>query len=165
MTTEWNAKRFKMKRKPRRVYGEHRSSIRAIDRNEHRSYGSYLNSIEWLRIRQIVLKLRPDCEICGQPAEQLHHDSYDSVVMAGAMNDALVSLCCECHHGIEFDGDVKIPFNCVQGKLRRILKDGGKLETLSRINRAAGLIRKLNRALETRTSQLQFVRKVKKKPR
>lgn len=111
-----------------------------------------------------MLKLRPDCEICGQPAEQLHHDSYDSVVMAGAMNDALVSLCCECHHGIEFDGDVKIPFNCVQGKLRRILKDGGKLETLSRINRAAGLIRKLNRALETRTSQLQFVRKVKKKP-
>lgn len=141
-----------MKRKPRRVYGEHRSSIRSMDRNEHRSYQGYLNSPEWLRIRERVLRLRRKCELCSADAEQVHHDSYDSVVMAGAMDDCLVSLCCECHHEIEFDGSEKLPFNCVQGKLRRLLKERERFDTLKRINRASNLVRKLNKAVESRPS-------------
>jgi hypothetical protein len=144
-----------MQRKRRRVYGEHRSSIQAIDRNDHGNYGKYLNSPEWFKIRARVLRVRRTCELCGKEAEQVHHDNYDSVVMAGAMDDCLVSLCCECHHEIEFDGDEKLPFNCVQGKLRRLLKEREKGDALKRINKASNLVRNLNRALENRPSKIR----------
>jgi hypothetical protein len=150
------AKKGFTKRKLARVFGEHSSSSRKMNLNDHDTYSDYLKSPEWLAIRNSVLDKRPKCELCGCNAEQVHHDSYDGLVMSGAVTDALVSLCRKCHEAIEFDGKRKLGMFDVRGKLRRMLQEAGNRATFLRINRAKRLIKRSHKSAPV---------DVKKKPR
>ncbi len=81
------------------------------------SYQEYLLSDHWQKIRSKVLKQFPDCLICGVPAWQIHHASYDRLTMDGKRFDALAPLCGECHNRIEFNGDKKRGMHEVNQKL------------------------------------------------
>jgi hypothetical protein len=120
-------------RKPARVIGEHRSSNRGFTRAE---YTKYLASPEWRAIRGAVLSKRPNCELCGDVATQVHHDSYHTLVMVGLMNDSLVAICRDCHVGIEFEGDRKLDSVLVRRKLRKWLIKTGRSAVANRLKNA-----------------------------
>ena len=107
-------------------------------------YAKYLASAEWREIRSTVLSDRPVCELCGDRAIQVHHDSYHAAVIAGLMNDALVSICCTCHYGIEFNGKTKLHSKDVRFKLRRKLRDTGRHAVVERLDNAQELLSKFS---------------------
>lgn len=129
-------KQPKQTRKPARVFGEHLSSERAISRNEHRVYSGYLKSPEWRLIRKAVLSERPNCEVCGKPAEQVHHHSYHTLVMAGALNQSLVSVCELCHQTIEFEKGIKLDHEQARISLMRMLFSLGRHDVIRRLKYA-----------------------------
>jgi hypothetical protein len=129
-------KQPKQTRKPARVFGEHLSSERAISLNDHRVYAGYLKSPEWRLIRKAVLSERPACEICGNPAEQVHHHSYHTLVMAGALNQALVSVCESCHQSIEFEQGEKLDHEQARISLVRMLFSRGLHDVIRRLKYA-----------------------------
>ena len=131
-----------MNRPRARVFGEH--SSRRDSLLGYTSYAKYLASPEWRAIRTAVFSERPNCELCGSSADQVHHHSYDPMVMAGAMNHLLVSVCNSCHMEIEFDGAVKIPHYQARGKIIKLLNERGNRETRGRLWKAGKIIKALN---------------------
>lgn len=129
-------KQQKRTKKPARVFGEHLSSERAISLNDHRVYAGYLKSPEWRLIRKAVLSERPNCEVCGSPAKQVHHHSYHTLVMAGALNQALVSVCETCHRAIEFEKGVKLDHEQARISLVRTLFSEGLHDVIRRLKYA-----------------------------
>lgn len=59
-------------------------------------YADYLRSPHWRAMREWALE-RADhrCEHCGNPADDVHHLTYDRV--GGELPDDLVALCRRCH--------------------------------------------------------------------
>ncbi|MFK5950224.1 MAG: hypothetical protein QM500_15775 [Methylococcales bacterium] len=71
-------------------------------------YVKYLRTVLWREIKEWILKRdNGKCVICG--AEQskfnvleVHHRSYELIVLEGKNSEMLVSLCPRCHEYIEF---------------------------------------------------------------
>lgn len=88
------------------------------------SYKAYLQSDLWAKIRRKVLDDRPNCEMCGRPAQCVHHRSYSESalrgerVLQGYGKGSLVSLCMGRHEKIEFTCD---------GRKRRIENANNRL--------------------------------------
>ena len=92
---------------------EERLSGRRSRRRRNRSdrakseMSRYYQSSRWARIRQRVLN-RDDgrCWMCGGSGNQVHHMSYSDVVLSGADDAYLVTLCSTCHHSahVSWDG-------------------------------------------------------------
>lgn len=61
-----------------------------------RNYALYLQSEEWDTRRRVVL-IRDgfNCVICGEPAEHVHHLTYDRIFNEPLYD--LVSVCASCH--------------------------------------------------------------------
>lgn len=64
---------------------------------------AFYNSVEWQRVRSYcLLRDHHECQLCGAPAEEVHHivhlkpsNIYDAKI---ALNpDNLISLCKDCH--------------------------------------------------------------------
>ena len=107
------------------------------------AYATYLASDLWGAIRSKVLSKRPWCELCGDRATQVHHDSYHVSVMLGEMNDSLVSICRDCHEGIEFEGHQKLSSKEVRRKLRKWLIDTGRGHVTERLKEAQRKLTKM----------------------
>lgn len=105
-------------------------------RNRRLAYANYLASDLWVSIRGRVLSKRPWCELCGDRATQVHHDSYHTLVMLGEVTDSLVSICKDCHEGIEFEGHQKLTSREVRQKLRKWLVDTGRGWVAERLKEA-----------------------------
>lgn len=58
----------------------------------------YLNSPHWKELRQRKLAEKPNCELCGGTATDIHHVKYKSIFDV-ELHD-LVSVCRPCHDGI-----------------------------------------------------------------
>lgn len=71
------------------------------------SYSDYLRGTRWRLIRAHVLALRRRCILCGKPATDVHHLSYDQETLLGFRTHALAPVCRGCHKGIEFSGGRK----------------------------------------------------------
>jgi hypothetical protein len=72
------------------------------------TYREYLTSDLWRTIRtRVFVRDGYLCQKCSQPAEQVHHRSYGKKTLAGKYDHGLISLCRNCHHALEFDGDRK----------------------------------------------------------
>lgn len=71
------------------------------------SYNDYLQTPEWKSIRSIKLSKQPDCPLCQNSANQVHHMSYDTETLLGFKEHRLVALCSSCHKDIEYDGEQK----------------------------------------------------------
>jgi hypothetical protein len=71
------------------------------------NYREYLASPLWASIRERVFKVKGrKCYLCGNNANQVHHNRYRLSKMSGKSLKFLVPLCGDCHKGIEFkDGD------------------------------------------------------------
>lgn len=90
------------------------------------SYQEYLKTPEWADIRKKVLLLRPNCLICANKANQIHHTDYDWETLLGTNLIALASLCEKCHKYIEFDekGN-KHPLYLANRTLRKAIQQVG----------------------------------------
>lgn len=67
-------------------------------------YELYLASDLWKTIRERVwVRDGLACRVCNSRAEVVHHTSYDRDVLDGNRDEALVSLCHDCHSAIEFN--------------------------------------------------------------
>jgi len=137
------------------VYGEYRSSEKTIDRLEFESYRDYLRSPTWKAIRSSVLSARPNCELCGCDADQVHHFCYHSAVMVGAVNGLLVPVCDSCHKQIEFGDDgAKLTVLQAQSNLLKLLSLAGKHDIANRLlNAEKRLVRANNNAANAKPSK------------
>ena len=72
------------------------------------SYRDYLHSSAWKAIRGAKLAVCPRCEICGDKAQCVHHQSYNKKTLVGLNEKGLVSLCNSCHKKAEFGPDGKM---------------------------------------------------------
>lgn len=85
------------------------------------SYDAYLRSDLWLGIRARVLSAQPTCELCGQPAECVHHQHYGRKTLEGKTLENLKALCHPCHQYIEFEADgQKTSLRIVRGRFKTL---------------------------------------------
>ena len=71
-------------------------------------YKDYLKSTLWSIIRKTVLERdKHKCVVCHRKATEVHHNSYEIDVLAGADIVPLVSICHWHHHLIEFGDEGK----------------------------------------------------------
>lgn len=88
------------------LYHERNTNLRAIG---FRSYGKYLQSTLWRRIKRRVLRVRGCvCVRCGDEGCEIHHADYDVATLAGKKLGSLIVLCRECHEYIEFESGQKV---------------------------------------------------------
>jgi hypothetical protein len=134
------------------------------------AYATYLASDLWGAIRSAVLSQRPQCELCGERATEVHHDSYHPKVMLGEMNDSLVSICRGCHTGIEFDGKQKLTSREVRRKLRTKLIETERGAVAERLKEAQRKLSNpvkpnpgppVNRELEKRKRDAEIARQAR----
>jgi cytochrome c553 len=86
------------------VIGDSADSSPTYKRLGFNSYKQYLQSDLWKSIRRRVFHRDGSCcVLCQKPAAQAHHRSYDYSTMSGNDITMIISLCCGCHHKIEFD--------------------------------------------------------------
>lgn len=87
------------------------------------SYRDYLNSQLWTVIRTAKLESNPNCELCDNVANHVHHQSYRLETLIGKNIKPLVSLCEPCHRRVEFRPDgTKRNFEAVMKTVRRLLQ-------------------------------------------
>ena len=81
-----------------------------INEIENMDYKTYMQSTLWKKIREWVLdRDKNECQVCHNPANEVHHRRYDWDVMEGESDDGLISLCKPCHKKIEYKSrDVKV---------------------------------------------------------
>jgi hypothetical protein len=91
------------------------------------SYREYLDSPLWQAIRSAKLEVDPNCELCDDPAGEVHHLDYTRGTLIGKNQHKLLSVCRCCHKDLEFRPDgTKKGFNAVRSKARRRLRKLGK---------------------------------------
>ena len=67
------------------------------------TYRAYLESDEWRRIREKVLRTQKHrCHVCRGTAVLVHHTNYDRKVLEGKRVRPLVALCADCYRRGEF---------------------------------------------------------------
>lgn len=83
-------------------------STDTIDPHFEMGHSEYLQTPLWRKIRRRVLRRDSGiCQICGAPANQVHHRSYDYAVIVGHDDKGCISLCAKCHKRIEFTPEGK----------------------------------------------------------
>ena len=94
-------------RKPRNRKPRNTKPSKANRRHE---YETYMRSALWQAIRKEVLDRDCyKCLACGDPANEVHHRSYDPEVLEGRDNSKLASICGRCHNRIHYsDENVKL---------------------------------------------------------
>lgn len=84
-------------------------------------YADYLKSDMWKRIRSSVLRRdKGKCQCCLKSARCVHHIDYKLATMIGNRMWSLISLCRECHEGIEFEGGMKLGDDCISLKRQNL---------------------------------------------
>ena len=90
----------------RHTFGEYAKRNRILKEMGYESYPAYLASPLWARIRVDVLNLcRSRCEMCGERANQVHHNRYSEANLKGESIDGMIGTCGKCHKGVEFHRD------------------------------------------------------------
>lgn len=89
----------------------------------YNSYGDYLASDLWRKIRSGQLSKKRYCFRCGAQAEQVHHHYYTLANLSGLTRNGLLSICSVCHELLEFNEDgTKRPLHLVKKKTRALKK-------------------------------------------
>lgn len=88
------------------------------------SYGEYLASPLWRRIRARMFKVNKMCP-CGKVATQIHHRTYKRRYLEGRgkIHKFLVPICGDCHKLIEFEGSEKLSLGWANAKLDAIREE------------------------------------------
>lgn len=72
------------------------------------SYGEYLRSALWAKIRKrVFVRDGGQCVVCGSKADAVHHMRYTRAVFLGQADHHLLSICQTCHTRAEFKGSRK----------------------------------------------------------
>ncbi len=95
-----------------------------------KSYKAYLASDLWKRIKAKVLRISSKCVVCGRPATQIHHRSYDYRVLVGMDCKSLEPLCAKHHIEIEYGNKsgLKLSTETANGKLRMLRNKEAKYQ-------------------------------------
>jgi hypothetical protein len=106
-----------MRASARIAYGRRESALHSLG---FASYGEYLNSATWSRIRGFVLA-GSRCYGCGAKADQVHHGDYSPETLRGDNMAALFAVCATCHGLAEFapDGRKRSPVEATANLERR----------------------------------------------
>lgn len=91
--------------------------------NGYINYQEYLDSEAWRGLKKLKLEEQPNCEICWNPADTVHHLSYER--RWAEKSDDIRSLCTSCHNKCHFDnaGDkVKLDENSLIERFNEIIK-------------------------------------------
>lgn len=91
-----------MDRHARNSYGKRNRLLKLL---AFASYGDYLLSPLWGRIRAACLIEQSWCYACGNRSVQVHHGSYSLAVLRGAEKRHLYAVCIRCHRECEFSGE------------------------------------------------------------
>lgn len=97
------------------------------------TYQEYLAGEEWADIRAERLGKFPDCLLCGERANQVHHMEYSDRVLLGIERRLLVTLCGDCHKRIEWDGEIKRSLEDANKTLRELAFERGNARWLRMI--------------------------------
>lgn len=66
------------------------------------TYGEYLASALWARIRgEVLRRANYRCHLCHDRASQVHHARYTEQNLSGKSYKGLSAICKVCHKGIE----------------------------------------------------------------
>ena len=117
--------RYIKRRKPRRrtAYVKRDETLAKMG---FESYANYLASPLWQAIRSAKIAVDPNCEICNEKAEHVHHLSYKFSVLRGQKRYWLVSVCQKCHRKIEFTkGGKKRTFSAALTRAKWMLIEVG----------------------------------------
>lgn len=88
------------------------------------TYGAYLASALWSRIRTRQLIEHPDCFACEGLADEVHHGCYDRATLEGTAKGKLYSVCGSCHRLAEFEpGRGKVGPVQATARLKRMRKE------------------------------------------
>lgn len=135
---------IKRKKPPKRTaYVKRNEKLAAMG---FESYAEYLASPLWKAIREAKIAVDPNCEICNEKADHVHHLSYKPSVLRGQKRYWLVSVCKKCHHKIEFTrGGKKRSFSAALTKAKWMLIKVGawKFHTRERNKRGIKRVRDL----------------------
>ena len=81
-------------------YEQRDSELKTIGFN---SYAEYLSSSLWQSIRAKVFQCKGrKCTLCGEEANQVHHQRYSRIELLGRKIKYLHPICETCHKAIEF---------------------------------------------------------------
>lgn len=127
--------------KPKKLMKQYQRRNERLSDLGYLGYKDYLKSEDWQVIRQRKLARFPNCLLCSKPANQVHHLSYSDEVLLGLEPRLLVTLCEECHEGIEFDGKRKRSLSEANRFLRKTAFDLGLIRWLNSLP-AAGTHKK-----------------------
>ena len=86
------------------------------------SFAEFLQSALWNHTKQRVLRTKPVCECCDQPATCVHIARYDKPTMTGKQTQALHSLCLSCLGKIKYTGGSKRTLAAQNKQLKSLLK-------------------------------------------
>jgi len=102
------------------------------------AYAAYLDSDQWQQIRKRVMGRAQWLCICGGKATDVHHVSYDQLVLDGKDDRALVALCRECHDRVHFDGDgERVTIAEAKKRLKRMRRKAPKAPKTPKLRRKA----------------------------
>lgn len=76
---------------------------RNLKRLGYNTYGDYLNSELWRRVRKEKLDKYPTCYCCSERAKQVHHRNYKLATLKGEDQSGLVTVCQYHHEKAEFN--------------------------------------------------------------
>lgn len=98
------------------------------------SYGDYLKSQVWQKIRKEVLESNSwQCKYCDRKASQVHHESYDLDTMSGRNLRYLTPVCWSCHKTGHKKGEAVKPVganSCPRCKKRSLTKEEKNLNIM-----------------------------------
>lgn len=63
-------------------------------------YHDFLQSKEWKAVRDMYLRDHKTCNMCGRPAEEVHHFIYEEGPLGYLNTENLTALCRSCHREV-----------------------------------------------------------------
>lgn len=130
----------------------------------YNSYGDYLSSDIWKRIRIKFLAKNKVCYGCSSTSECVHHRMYTEGNLLGETESGLVPLCQYCHHKIEFDGKRKLSHHQANKKLDRVFRGSTVKVKRKRVkHKGDGLTNEQRKRKERAMRKLNATRKEQEK--
>lgn len=108
-------------------------------KNNGNKYKEYLNSEAWRALKKMKLEEKPNCEVCWEWADTVHHLSYER--RWAEKPEDIVSICFNCHEACHYYNSVdsyggliieKIPNT--ERELRKRFEEIKKSKTIKRKN-------------------------------
>jgi len=93
------------------LFQDYRRRDKLLHELGYASYTDYLRSPTWRKVSaRVMQRVQGRCEICGEPASEVHHLKYSEEVILRHKHKLrhLIAICRNCHRDGEFDSSGKV---------------------------------------------------------